>query len=1140
MIRDSIRQIREYIYNPSIDLKDRSFILFSATVLCALFAAVPCGLIMQEPLSATLSTLAGALFFAIYVSIAFKKNKIERARTVISIVLVVIFLPVMFFTNGGVSGGAPVWMILACLYVVMTLDGKMQMYMSLLNVVILIICWVVGYFFPSLVTEYSRGGNYFDTLAAIIIVSNVSVILIGFQTRMYVKENELAREKTKELEELNRSQSRFFSSMSHEIRTPINTVLGLNEIILRQEDASDEIKKDARNIQGAGKMLLALINDILDVSKIEAGKMDIVPVAYDVSSLLSEIVNMIWLKAEEKGLEFKVDVDPNVPQTLFGDEVRIKQILINLLNNAVKYTMEGSVTLHMECQREGDSAVMLSIVIEDTGMGIKPEALPHLFDTFKRVDEEKNRYIEGTGLGLSIVKQLVELMDGEITVNSVYTQGSTFAVTLRQGIASDKAIGDLNISNAGGFAGSDRFEHMFKAPDASVLIVDDNEMNLEVERKLLDGTELTVELARSGAEALSMTLKKRYDIIFMDHLMPEMDGIECFGKIRKQEGGLNRQIPIIVLTANAGGENIELYNNTGFDGYLVKPVSGKQLEEMVISHLPEDKLVINDSGEMTSASISTAGGYMKKKPVVIATSSMCDLPQSVLEELQIDTIPYTVSTSEGVFYDDIDIDSEELVRYMHDASKFVTSDPPLEEEFINFFSSELKKAHHVIYITLTTGSSREYGRALKAADTFENVSVVNSECLSSATGILTMVAAKLAEQNLPVDKILAELEEVKELIKCSFVIRSTDIMARRGHLSPFMNNLLKTLWLRPMLRMKNDKLGVERLLFGSEKKCYEKYLKHALPYNIYPDKSFIFVTYAGMEEEELLWIEKKLNEWIRFDNIVFRKASAGITSNCGGGTFGLIYMVQGNKNYNLGSYFENENDNNDAALVENTSEILAKEDENELKYNDGANGSADKSDTYSKDDKWYRSMSHIDPDSAIKNSGSEEAFLTVLKIYFDSYKPKSEEIKDFYEAQDWDNYTIKVHALKSSSRLVGALKVGEDAEKLEEAGKNKDVEYISAHHDEMMAEYAAVIEELTPALKADDDRPDIPQDVLVDAYAGLLEFSESMDYELARMVMDSVKEYKLPVEDEDRFERINARLMVMDWNGVKRILKERL
>ncbi len=832
MIGKHFKQVKEFIYDPSIDLKDRCFMLFSVAALCALFAAVPCGLIMHEPLTATISTLVGALFFAFYVSIAFKKNKIERARIVISVILIVVFLPIIFFTNGGVYGGAPVWMLLACLYVVMTLDGKMQLYMSMLNVLVLIVCWVVGYYFPSLVTEYSREGNYFDTIVAIIIVSNVAVIMIGFQTRMYVRENELAADKSKELEELNRAQSRFFSSMSHEIRTPINTVLGLNEIILRQEDASDEIRKDARNIQGAGKMLLALINDILDVSKIEAGKMDIVPVAYDVPSLLSEIVNMIWLKAEEKGLEFKVDIDPNVPQTLFGDEVRIKQILINLLNNAVKYTMEGSVSLHMECEREGDSSVRLNIVIEDTGMGIKPEALPHLFDTFKRVDEEKNRYIEGTGLGLSIVKQLVELMDGEISVNSVYTQGSSFSVSLRQGISSDKAVGDINISNLGDIAGGDRFEHLFKASDASVLIVDDNEMNLEVESKLLEGTGLMVELAKSGSEALEMSLKKHYDIIFMDHLMPEMDGIECFGKMRKQEGGLNRGVPVIVLTANAGSENMELYNNAGFDGYLVKPVSGKQLEEMIITHLPENKIVLNNSGEMTGASISTAGSYSRKKPVVIATSSMCDLPHLVLEEMQIDTIPYTVSTSEGVFYDNIDIDSEELVRYMQDPSKFVTSDPPTEDELIDFFSAELKKAHHVIYITLTTGSSREYGRALKAADTFENVHVVNSECLSSATGIMVMVAARLAEQKMPVEKILTELEEVKDLIRCSFVIRSTDVMARRGHLSPFMNNMLKSLWLRPMLRMKNDKLGVGRLLFGSEKRCYEKYIKHALTYNV--------------------------------------------------------------------------------------------------------------------------------------------------------------------------------------------------------------------------------------------------------------------------------------------------------------------
>lgn len=1139
MIKKPFNRFVEYINDHSINLKDRMFVLFSALVLCALFAAIPCGIIMREPASATVSTLAGAVFFFVYATYSYRKNKIATARIVISVILVFIFFPAMFFTNGGARGGAPVWLLLGCLYVVMVLEGRSQMIMSFFNVLVLIICWIVGYFFPDLVTEYSRGGDYFDNIAALIIVSNIFVVMINFQNELFHRETELADEKTKEVEEMNRAQNRFFSSMSHEIRTPINTVLGLNEIILRQEDASDEIKKDARNIQGAGKLLLALINDILDVSKIEAGKMDIVPVNYDVASLISEIVNMIWLKAEEKGLKFHVEIDPNVPASLFGDEVRIKQILINLLNNAVKYTKEGSVDLHIECEAvdasmheetqeavSADSDVLLKIAVSDTGMGIKPEALPHLFDTFKRVDEEKNRHIEGTGLGLSIVKQLIELMGGEITVNSVYNEGSTFAVTLRQKVSSEKRIGDISITSAG-YSGGEKYEHAFTAHDARILIVDDNEMNLRVEKKLLEGTQIQVDEALSGQDALSMTLRNRYDVIFMDHLMPEMDGIECFEKIRTQKGGLNPDVPVIVLTANAGAENMELYHNAGFNGYLVKPVSGRQLEEMLMQHLPAGKIEGGGTGEMKGSTMNISNRYAKKKPVVIATSTMSDLPVRILNKLQVSVIPYTVITSEGVFYDDVDIDSEELVRYMADKKKMVDSEPPTEEALTEFFASELKRAHQLIYITLTTGSSREYGWAMNAAKAFDNVTVVNSECLSSATGILVMVAARLAQQGLPARKIVEELEETKKRIRCSFVVKSTDIMARRNRISPLMNGLLNSLWLRPVLRMKNDRLGVGKFLFGSEKRCYEKYIRYALPANVYPDKSFVFLTYAGMTEEELVWVEEKITERVKFDNIVFQKASAGISSNCGEGTFGIIYLVKGNHNYGLASIFPKEG--GPAGEREDAGE----EGDEEVRTPVQESAPEDM-----QEDKWYKAVSGIDHTAAIRNSGSEESFLSVLQIFHDTFDARSEEIQRYYDSRDWENYTVKVHALKSSARLVGALALGDEAEALEKAGGEGSIDFITGNHGKMMERYRAIRDELAPHLGRKEDAPDIPADMLADAYASLAEFAGSMDFELAKMVIDSVREYKLSQDDEKRFDRISAMLSRLDWDGIKETIQK--
>ncbi|HBB59488.1 MAG TPA: fatty acid-binding protein DegV [Lachnospiraceae bacterium] len=1134
ILRRLNERVNSYLFDSSIYIKDRTFVLFTSLELMALLLNAVAAVILGDPLTSALASLMGVAVGVVILIILVRTDKIKVAKIAIALVLVLILRPAAFFTKGGVDNGTMVMMLLGSYYLIMVLDGVFRIVICLIDTSLLVTCGVIAYHHPEYLTAYYRKSNYTNSFVQYIIGLVVLTILISFWTRILQKETRLAEEKTKELEELNRSQNRFFSSMSHEIRTPINTVLGLNEIILRQEDASEEIKKDARNIQGAGRLLLALINDILDVSKIEAGKMDIVPVDYNVSSLLSEIVNMIWLKAEEKGLKFEVDIDPGVPEVLFGDEVRIKQILINLLNNAVKYTKEGSVSLHMECETGDGRDALLKINVSDTGMGIKPDALPHLFDTFQRVDEEKNRYIEGTGLGLSIVKQLVELMEGEITVNSVYGQGSIFSVTLKQGISSDNRIGDISISGIGSMSGQEKFQHSFHAPDARILIVDDNEMNLQVEEKLLDGTGMVVDLAMSGAEALKKTLQFRYDVIFMDHLMPEMDGIDCFENIRSQKGGLNQNTPVVVLTANAGGENIELYNNTGFDGYLVKPVSGRQLEDMLMVHLPAEKVISIAGSEMTGSRLNTASGYTKKKPVIIATSTMSDLPQNIVKELQISIIPYTVITNEGVFYDNIDIDSEELVRYMADKTKMADSEPPTEEALTAFFAGELMKAHHLIYITLTTGSSREYGRAVRAAESFENVTIVNSEMLSSATGILVMIAARLAQQGLPVEKIVSELEEAKQYIRCSFVIKSTDIMARRDRISPMMNSLLNALWLRPFLRMKKDKLGVGGLLFGSDRNCYGKYMDHALPATVFPDTSFIFITYAGMSEEELMWVEKKVRERVDFDNIIFQKASAGISSNCGEGTFGLLYLVKGNRNYNFESLFaklkeQEKFDEYDEEETENT-------DDTESLTSDETPGEA--ADESISETKWYEEIPGIDPEAAVKNSGSEEAFLSVLKIYYDSYEVKSGEIQKFFDSEDWENYTIKVHALKSSSRLVGAIQLGNDAEAMEMAGKERDTGYITAHHEALMNEYRTIIDALTPELGVADDRPDIPADMLKDAYAGLSEFAEAMDYELAKMVTDSVKEYRLPEDDSERFVRLGECLSRLDWDGIKEILKE--
>ena len=415
---------------------------------------------------------------------------------------------------------------------------------------------------------------------------------------------EKMKEQGEEIQGLVAFQNKFFSSMSHEIRTPINTIIGLNEMILR-ENISDEIAENAINIRSAGKMLLNTINDILDMSKFQSGDMTLLEEEYETGSMLSDIVGMMWLRSKEKNLDFTIDVSPDVPAKLKGDEVRIKQILTNILNNAIKYTKEGYVKLFVECEKKEDRTVTMIYTVKDSGMGIKKEDIPYLFTAFKRVDESNTKHIEGTGLGLSIVKQFVDLMGGTVTVNSVYTKGSAFVVEIPQKMVSDEEIGEYNYEKRHKLEKRPEYKKHFEAPDAKLLVVDDNDSNLLVVTKLLRDTKMQIDTAKNGQEALERTLEKPYDLIFMDHLMPEMDGIEAFHAIRNQVGGRNRETNIVILTANAGAENRKLYATAGFNGYLVKPVTGEDLEAEVYRQIPRNLIkVLDDTGMESSETLS--------------------------------------------------------------------------------------------------------------------------------------------------------------------------------------------------------------------------------------------------------------------------------------------------------------------------------------------------------------------------------------------------------------------------------------------------------------------------------------------------------------------------------------------------------
>lgn len=395
------------------------------------------------------------------------------------------------------------------------------------------------------------------------------------------------------------SKARFLANMSHEIRTPINAVLGLDEIIIR-ESHEKNIRDYARDIRSAGRSLLSLINDILDFSKIESGKMEILPVEYEVSSLVNDCYNMIYMRAEEKGLGLAIENNTSLPKRLMGDEVRIRQIVTNLLTNAVKYTKEGGIILSVNSRELTANRILLMISVKDTGMGIQKEDQEKLFQSFQRVDEKRNRNVEGTGLGLAITRQLVELMDGNISVESVYGEGSVFTVEIPQRVISGEKVEKLLVDYADSSEAEKRYES-FQAPGGRILVVDDVNMNLKVIGGLLKNTQLQIDTARSGEECLKKAAEKKYHMIFLDHMMPDMDGVETLEAIRQGRENENRDTPVIMLTANAIVGAKEEYLAVGFSDYLSKPVQGEKLEEMILKYLPKELVYLE--GEEDTAGV---------------------------------------------------------------------------------------------------------------------------------------------------------------------------------------------------------------------------------------------------------------------------------------------------------------------------------------------------------------------------------------------------------------------------------------------------------------------------------------------------------------------------------------------------------
>ncbi len=864
-------------------------------IMLLVFASSVIGIILVLPgadLKVLYSLVPICVLSNIAIRVTLSQGDSKKASWLLVIGTNVVFFPMLFINSGGTESGMPVWFVLGLVYIFLLFEGRDFWIAMTLSLVSFLGTYLLCYYRPYLVPESTRFYSFSDSFFALVCVSLFIGILLKIQSRTYEQEKKSAEAQKKEVEQIARSKDTFFANMSHEIRTPINTIIGLNEMILR-EDISDEIAENAINIQNASKMLLTTINDILDLSKLESGKMDIVPTQYEISSMFSDLVNLIWIRAHQKNLEFKVDIDPEIPSMLYGDEIRIKQVVTNMLTNAVKYTSSGSVTLSAKGERVAADQILLRISVQDTGMGIRKESLDDLFSSFKRVDESDNRNIEGTGLGLNISKQLIEMMGGKISVDSVYHQGSTFTVEVKQRIVNVRPIGVINFATQKQLNHRAAYRQSFIAPDARILVVDDNSMNLMVVVKLLRDTKVKVDMAESGREALQKTAENTYHVILMDHMMPEMDGAATLRAVRSQTKGFCQKTPVIALTANVMSDAEQVYRNMGFDGYLAKPISAPLLEAGLLKYLPptlieymaqDDDDETNDMEELNQ--ISSA----RKRKIAITADCICDLPKDLLEHFHIRLMYCYVHTREGRFCDLFELSSDSLLTYLQkdgNHSHSSTADP---SEYEYFFAETLKEAEHVIHITATADLSGAYPNATQAAKTFDNVTVIDSAHISSGHGLMVLCAARLAEEGYGVDEICEALDEYRERVFSNFLVPSTATLYRNGKVSGAVHRLCTVLNLHPVLSMSRNKLKLWCIESGNMHRAVRQYVKKLFEHSRQIDTSVLFVTYAGCSVKQIDEIVGIVEKYIHFDQVILQKASATVSSNCGVGTFGLMFV----------------------------------------------------------------------------------------------------------------------------------------------------------------------------------------------------------------------------------------------------------
>ena len=927
-------------------------------------------------------------------------------------------------------------------------------------------------------------------------------------------------------DEANKAKSSFLANMSHEIRTPINAVLGMDEMILR-ESREKSILSYAHDIQTAGRTLLSLINDILDFSKIEEGRMEILPTQYELSSLVGDVGNMIRERARKKGLNFEIDVDSNIPHVLYGDDIRIRQIVLNLLTNAVKYTEEGYVRLNLGYEKCSEDDIDLQFSISDSGIGMKEADMDSLFSPFERIEESRNRTVEGTGLGMSIVKQLLSLMGSKLMVDSEYGKGSTFSFSIRQKVIKWSPVGDYLTRYESEISSSTQYHELFHAPDASILVVDDTEVNLDVIKNLLKQTQINVDTATSGREALVCVKRKSYDMVFIDHMMPELDGIETLKLIREQF----EEPPVcIALTANAVSGAREKYLKAGFADYLSKPVNGKHLEEMIRSYLPKEK--IQTAEEVTT---KTQPSELEKTILVVDDDEVvCATLGRILEGTYkveccmngSDAVDVAGKIHPALILLDINMtgmNGFEVFRKLkdnYDTSEipvmYITADEDKEKEVLVFkngaqdlirkpVSPEVLLQRCKRIIALDMYQKDLQGEVVRQTDRAERINremmLALSRTVDAKDHYTNGHSERVAAYSAEIAKRMGKNAEFQDMIYGIGLLHDIgkigipeEIINKTGRLTDeeFARIKEHTVIGYEILKNIND---MPQLRTGA-RSHHEKYDGSG-----YPD---------GLAGEDIPEVARIICVADCYDAMTSTRTYSKPKDQS---------VVRAEIIRCKGKHFD--------PVIADVMVSMIDDDKNFIMNERGGIPG------------WLTEVPEINIDQGISNCGDIPGFLSVLKVFHQTAVKKADEIEELFSKKDIDAYTIKVHALKSSARIIGAQDLSELARQLETAGKAEDADTIEEKTPELLKGYR----DLDKKLEAFDEQRIKPRilspDMRREALCTISEIAESMDYGMMEDLIGDLKKYDLSEDDRNMIEQIEDMLMRLDWDGITMTIRDK-